>query len=92
MRILLCEDQQFTVSANYKKNYKMKKLLIIAGVIAMVGLATSCKKEKDCVCKTYVGSQQMSSAETTIEDGDCSDLNTSQTVMGMTQKVVCEEK
>ncbi len=70
----------------------MKKLLIIAGVIAMVGLATSCKKEKDCVCKTYVGSEQISSSETTIKDGECSDLNTSQTAMGMTQKIVCEEK
>lgn len=70
----------------------MKKLLIIAGVIAMVGLATSCKKEKDCECKTYVGSELMSTTETTIKDGDCSDLNTTQTAMGMTQKIVCEEK
>lgn len=70
----------------------MKKFLIIVGVIAMVGLATSCKKEKDCVCKSYTGETEMGSTETTIKDGECSDLNTSTTSMGMTVKTECKEK
>lgn len=70
----------------------MKKFLIIVGVIVMVGLATSCKKEKTCECKSYMGETLQSTTETTIKDGECSDANTSSTTMGMTIKTVCTEK
>jgi len=50
----------------------MKKLLVVAGVLAAISFA-SCKKE--CTCKTYAAGKEV--ATSTVETKEkCSSLNT----------------
>lgn len=68
----------------------MKKLLFVAvlGVIAL----SSCKKEKDCECTSKSGGVVAGTTTTTIKDGECADMNTSATTMGVTVSTECVEK
>jgi len=73
----------------------MKKLLFVAvlGVIVL----SSCSKAKDCTCVlsyTGTGATGMTPVTTAvhIEDGECADMNTTTTVSGLTQTMVCTEK
>lgn len=69
----------------------MKKSLTLISIILVVGLiATSCKKEKTCECKTYTDGELIATTEITIQDGKCSDGNSTTTVMGITTKMVCD--
>lgn len=56
----------------------MKKVLLAIGVVAMLGLGTSCSKEKTCHCEYTVEvlgvSNTTSLGDITIEEGSCSDL------------------
>lgn len=56
----------------------MKKVLLAIAVVALLGIGTSCSKEKTCHC-TYtlevLGiSETYDLGDYTIEDGSCSDL------------------
>lgn len=67
----------------------MKKLTVLALGLVFIGALslTSCKKE--CTCTQKVDGVTVST--TTMEvKGKCSDLNTTQTTMGITQTVTCE--
>lgn len=63
----------------------MKKVVLALAVVATVACFSSCTKT--CVCTTG-----MTSTETTIKSGKCSDLNTSTTVLGVTTKTECTQK
>lgn len=69
----------------------MKKLTLIAAFAAVSIFATSCSKEKDCECVTDVAGLT-STTDVTIEDGDCSDMDSETTTMGITSTVTCTEK
>ncbi len=68
----------------------MKRVFLSLAVIAMIGLA-SCDKEKTCKCTTESNGLSVESEEI-IQEGDCSDLNTNQTVFGVTTKKTCVEE
>jgi len=68
----------------------MKKLTFILAATAVIALA-SCSKEKDCTCVSTVDGTEMGTTKHTIEDGDCSDMNTESTLMGISSKVSCTE-
>lgn len=63
----------------------MKKVVLALAVIATVACFSSCTKT--CVCTNGV-----TSTETTIKSGKCSDLNTSTSVAGVTVKTECTQK
>ena len=67
----------------------MKKLVLVIGIVAMVLSFCSCSK--NCVCKQYVDGQMINTV-TTEGKGKCSDMNVTQTTMGMTQKTECENE
>lgn len=56
----------------------MKKVLLAIGIVAMLGLGTSCNKQKTCVCSytaTVLGVETtVQLGERDIESGSCSDL------------------
>ncbi|MBK21494.1 MAG: hypothetical protein CMP63_04135 [Flavobacteriales bacterium] len=62
----------------------MKKLVLLAVVFGSFAL-TSCSKEKDCECTTTVPGLDPVTQVYTIEDGDCSDLETNSLIS-------CEKK
>ena len=68
----------------------MKKLLLGLAVIGMITLA-SCSKEKDCECTSTSGGTEIGTTTTTIEDGECSDMDTEVTSGGVTAKTECVE-
>lgn len=63
----------------------MKKVVLALAVIATVACFSSCSKT--CSCTNGV-----TTTETTIKNGKCSDLNTSTTMAGVTVKTECTEK
>jgi len=63
----------------------MKKVVLALAVIATVACFSACSKT--CTC-----SNGITSTETTIKSGKCSDLNTSTTMAGVTVKTECVEK
>ena len=65
----------------------MKKVLLAIAVVAMIGLA-SCSKAKDCKCTATIGGVSVDLGTYHIEEGDCSDLET--TVSGYSV-VSCEK-
>lgn len=69
----------------------MKRVLLPLCTVALFALA-SCNKEKTCDCVTEVDGTQTGTTEATIEDGDCSDMNTSTTTFGVTSSVTCTEQ
>lgn len=86
----LCRLELVGFSGLNKKTYlNMKKLFLAMGVVAMLAGLSSCSKT--CTCKQSVGGQVMQTV-TMETKGKCSDLNTTQTVMGMTQKTECENE
>lgn len=56
----------------------MKKVLLAIAVVAMLGLGTSCSKEKTCHCTYTVEILGVATTtdlgDYTIEEGSCSDL------------------
>ncbi len=52
---------------------------------------TSCSKEKTCSCDSSVGGVSIGTTEVTIQDGDCSDMNSSVTSGGITSETTCTE-
>ena len=56
----------------------MKKVLLAIAVVAMLGLGTSCSKEKTCHCTYTVEVLGVSTTydleDVTIEEGSCTDL------------------
>lgn len=66
----------------------MKKVLLAIAVVAMIGLGTSCSKEKDCKCTATVGGVSVEIGTYHIEEGSCSDLET--TIAGY-QMVTCKK-
>ena len=58
----------------------MKKVLLVIGVVAMMFLGASCSKEKDCKCTATVGGVPVDLGTYHIEEGSCSDLET--TIVG----------
>ena len=77
------------IGPEQKTYLNMKKLFLAMGVVAMLAGLSSCSKT--CTCKQSVGGQVMQTV-TMETKGKCSDLNTTQTVMGMTQKTECENE
>lgn len=53
----------------------MKKVLLAIAVIALIGCA-SCSKSKDCKCTATVGAISVDLGTTHLDEGDCSDLET----------------
>lgn len=77
----------------------MKKAMIFIAVAAMFAMV-GCSKSKTCNCKVtqnlpYVG-PSVTNTTTTIEKGNCSDLNTTSTTtvegMTVTSTMECTEK
>lgn len=68
----------------------MKKLLFVA-VLGVFVLA-SCSKKKDCECVQKLDGVALSTTTTTIEDGECADMNSSVTAGTSTQTMTCTEK
>lgn len=68
----------------------MKRVLLSLSIVALFA-ATSCNSEKDCECETFVNGTSQSTTTTTIEDGECSDLESSSSSGGSSSKVECEE-
>lgn len=56
----------------------MKKVILAIAVLAMVGLGTSCSKEKTCVCSYDLNVMGITTnfplGERVITEGRCSDL------------------
>jgi hypothetical protein len=56
----------------------MKKVFLAIGIVAILGLGTSCSKQKTCHCEYTVEvlgvSTTTSLGDFTIEEGSCSDL------------------
>ncbi len=71
----------------------MRKVLFVLGAAAIM-FATSCNKEKDCKCTTSSSDPLIQDIETTttIEDGECSDGNSTATTAGITVTVECVEQ
>lgn len=74
----------------------MKRVTLILGVLVIAALS-SCSKEKDCRCVTDftgTGSEQLAdvTVTTTIDKGDCSDLNTTTTTFGLVATMTCTEQ
>lgn len=67
----------------------MKKLTVLALGLVFVGALslTSCKKE--CTCTNKVDGVVVSTTTTEVK-GKCSDLDITQTTMGITQTMTCE--
>lgn len=70
----------------------MKKISILSLTVALALFVTSCSKEKTCECDTLVSGTSIGTSEVVIEDGDCSDLNSSVTQLGITTETTCTEK
>jgi len=57
----------------------------------------SCSSEKDCECQVLFNGQVMATETETVDFGDmddaddCEDLNESESTMGITSEVKCEE-
>lgn len=68
----------------------MKKVLVAFSVVALFA-GTACNSEKDCECTTSINGQAQGTTTTTIEDGDCSQLESSTTTGGNTSTTECEE-
>ena len=71
----------------------MKKIILIAA-IAMGGLMlASCSSKKECKCTSvYTGSyNDTSETTTTINGGECSDMNVTTTSNNMTMVRTCVE-
>ena len=54
----------------------MKKLVLALAAVAMLALGTSCSKEKDCKCTATVGGVSVEVGTYHIDEGNCSDLET----------------
>lgn len=54
----------------------MKKALLAIGIVAMMVLGASCSKAKDCKCTATVGPASLDLGVVHIEEGSCSDLET----------------
>lgn len=72
----------------------MKKVLFALVVVAAGFASTSCSKEKDCECVTSYSDPSYPSSTTnmTINDGDCSDANSSVSSGGVTVTTKCTEQ
>lgn len=69
----------------------MKKIILIAA-IAMGGLMlASCSSKKECKCTMKYSDNSIAPVETTstLEKGECSDLNTTATTSGITATMTC---
>lgn len=60
--------------------------------VAIALFVTSCSKEKTCSCDSTVGGVSIGVTEVTIQDGDCSDMNSSITSGGITSATTCTEQ
>ncbi len=70
----------------------MKRLALLLGVLTVIAFS-SCSKEKDCECTTtQTGQTDPIITQVHIDDGDCSDMNITQTVGSIEQKMECVEK
>ena len=50
----------------------MKKVLVIVGIIATISLATSCSKERECMCMTMLSNGEVQSTnEVTVKGETC---------------------
>ena len=67
----------------------MKKVFLAIGIVAMMVLGASCSKEKDCKCTATVGGVSVEVGTYHIEEGSCSDLETTIVVYSL---VHCEKK
>ena len=67
----------------------MKKAFLAIGVIALLATFSSCNKT--CTCKQSVDGVVVNTV-TMETKGKCSDLNVTQSTMGMTQKTECESE
>ncbi|MDD2205482.1 MAG: hypothetical protein PHU62_09435 [Bacteroidales bacterium] len=66
-----------------------RNVLVLLGTVALVFAFSSCNKERECVCKTYVNDIQTTSSTITIDEGKCKDHNSSVTILGVTTEVKC---
>jgi hypothetical protein len=67
----------------------MKKV-VLAAFVAGITLV-SCSSEKDCECTTTTPGIPSSTVTTTIEDGECEDLESSTSAGGVTIATTCKE-
>ncbi len=65
----------------------MKKAFLALSVVALFALS-SCSKEIECECTTYDNGTEVATTSHTIEDDDCSSLESE----NGTLKVECKEK
>ena len=70
----------------------MKKLLMAVAVVGLVGFATSCKKE--CECVSTVGGVEIGRVThpDNLSTKDCEALSAEVTVLEVTTKTVCKSK
>lgn len=69
----------------------MRKLTLVFGLLVAVAIS-SCSKEKDCKCVTTAPGVPEVTTTVTIEDGKCSDMNTSTGIQGMMIETTCTEQ
>ncbi len=66
----------------------MTLLLAVVSAVAV----SSCSTEKNCKCTQSLEGMDNIVTELTIQEGDCSDSDLTQTVGGMTQTLTCVEQ
>ena len=64
---------------------------MLASAMVLVGLATSCKKERTCVCETKMDGEVVATQEVTSTE-KCEDYKMDMSSMGSSASVVCKEK
>jgi len=73
----------------------MKKLFLAVALVAMVGLCSSCNKEKTCACTYTVDVLGVETTfdlgETVISSGSCSDLEDPAVWEGVEGTISCEQ-
>ena len=82
-----CSISSRIITIDLKNLSNMKKVLLAIAVVAMMVLGASCSKEKDCKCTATVGGVTVEVGTYHIEEGSCSDLET--TISGY-QVVTCK--
>lgn len=69
----------------------MKKFTFILGLFVVVAFS-SCNKEKDCTCQGSMNGENVGTPSSgKIEDGDCSDLNSTTGSGDYIVKINCTE-
>ena len=69
----------------------MKKFILLLAVVTAIAVS-SCSKEKNCKCTQSMEGMDDVVTELTIQDGDCSDSDMTQTIGTVQQTLKCVEQ